>query len=258
MNVGGPARHLQFALDLRFARIGQVNNPQRVNPLISDDVNPLSVEARGEEAFALGQAQLAECLRLGRVGQAERLKRGQPAIAIFAGVAIEFLRDNRERVAAQAHLKFVRHAAGGANGGRLLHRAVRRGDVDAAQVGLVILLEHRRGDEQEFVGCINVVVVAAVEQRLALDWLGRVFQVERRDLRAVFPPERNNIRAWLGFLKLAINLRGNVEGRSHQSTLTNVTLDGDTGRNLQSVTRDIDNDGLALGIVAPPVATVAG
>ena len=187
MNVGGPARHLQFALDLRFARIGQINNPQRVNPLISDNVNPFGVEARGEEALALGQAQLAECFRLGWVGQAERLERGQPAIAIVVGVAIEFLRDNRERVAAQAHLEFVRHAACCADCCLLLHRAVRRGNIDATQVGLVILLHDSRGDEQEFVGGINVVVVAAVEQRVALDRLGRVFQVERRDLCAVFP-----------------------------------------------------------------------
>ena len=187
LDVSGPARHLELALDLRLARVGQVNNPQRIDPLVSHDVHPVGVEARGKQALALGQAQLAKRPWLARVGQAERLKRGLPAIAIITGVAVELLRDDRERVAAQAHFELVRHTPGGADGGHLFHRAVRRGDVDAAQVGLVIILRNRGGDEKELVGGINIVVVAAVEKSFARDRLGRVFQVERRHLRAVLP-----------------------------------------------------------------------
>ena len=119
--------------------------------------------ARGEQPLALGQAQLAERPWLARIGQAERLERGLPAVAVVTTVAVERLRNHSERVAAQAHFELVRHTPGGADGGHLFHRAVRRGDVDAPQIGFVILFWHRSGDEQEFVRRINIIVVAAVK-----------------------------------------------------------------------------------------------
>ena len=187
LNVGRPARHLEFALDYRLARVGQVDDPERVDSLVGHDVNPVGIEARGKQPLALGQAQLAKRLRFIRVGQAESLERGFPPRAVVVSVAVESLGDDRECALGQAHLELVRHPAGGADGGRLIHRAVRRGDVDAAQVCFVILFWHRRGDEEKLVRSVNVIIVAIVKQRVAGAWLRRVFHVERGDLGAMFP-----------------------------------------------------------------------
>ena len=117
-----------------------------------------------------------------RVGQAERLKRGQPAIAIVTAIAVSI---SSEMTVSVSPLKRILnlscHPTGRADGGRLLHRAVRRRDVDTPQIGLIVIIRDRGGYEQELVGSINVVVVTAVENRFARDRLGGGFSNRNAD-----------------------------------------------------------------------------